>query len=277
MGDDWADLSPNGRYAVLCRAALRQARTDVALSHISAATSTAPRCGTSDLTQDAPDATDGPPGGSREAGIVHHRATLGRRLVVAPRRCPDHERRSRPPLELTTRTGRRARASSRSTTCCTASSRRLPSCSEAAMDAMTAGHGQLTTGLVLRAARTDDRSQRRLRRGRGTSSSGTGIPGPSPKYEVRDAHGREIAHRRLRRGRRWVCSSSSTGRIKYEQHRRPGRALDGLRDAREGREAQICVAEGLDVHPPHLGRPPASRVTGSPGSARPSIAARTSA
>ena len=37
MGDAWADLSPNGRYAVLCRAALRQARADVALSHISAA------------------------------------------------------------------------------------------------------------------------------------------------------------------------------------------------------------------------------------------------
>lgn len=37
FGDGWASLDPNSRYAVLCRAAVRQANTDVVLSHTSAA------------------------------------------------------------------------------------------------------------------------------------------------------------------------------------------------------------------------------------------------
>jgi hypothetical protein len=83
MGDDWADLSPNGRYAVLCRAALRQARTDVALSHISAANEYGAPMWDLDMTQVHLTRTD------------HRAGSRGSRHRAAPRPAP--ARRRRPP------------------------------------------------------------------------------------------------------------------------------------------------------------------------------------
>ena len=82
FGDAWASLDDNERYAVLCRAAVRQANTRVVLSHVSSANEyDAPlwECDLSTVHFTRPDKR----AGRAEAGIVQHRGVIADDDVVA--------------------------------------------------------------------------------------------------------------------------------------------------------------------------------------------------
>jgi hypothetical protein len=74
-GASWPDLSREERYALLCRAGVRQARTEVVLSHVSAANEWAAPLWDADL--DFVDLTRRDNrAGRKEAGIRQHRGVL---------------------------------------------------------------------------------------------------------------------------------------------------------------------------------------------------------
>lgn len=78
LGDGWAGLSANARYAVLCRAVVRQANTEVVLSHLSSANEYDAPLWDCDLTTvhvTRPDER----AGRAEAGVVQHRGVIARR------------------------------------------------------------------------------------------------------------------------------------------------------------------------------------------------------
>ena len=77
----WDALDANGRYGLLCRAALRQSRTEVALSHESAANEWAAPLWDLDLTQVHLTRRDGK-SGRKEAGIAQHRGSIREGDVV---------------------------------------------------------------------------------------------------------------------------------------------------------------------------------------------------
>ena len=253
---DWAGPERAAVYAVLCRAALRQARTDVALSHSALLTSTASRCGT--WTRRGPPHADGPRAGRAEAGIVQHRGRLGRRRRP-PRRCPsechqDRTRGARP-------SWRRARlvaivppAAPQARHDCRAAARAV--CIDDRL-ARTVSPPTWSCGWP-----TDGRRIRRLRRGHGSSSSSPASAGPIPSYAIHDAHGR---------GSRASTSLWPTlgvflefdGRVKYEERRRTGESLRTTCCARSAREELICELTGwlcirliwADLQRPADGRP----------------------
>ncbi len=75
FGDGWAGLSDKQRYAVLCRAAVRQARTDVVLSHVSSANEYGAPLWECDLSTVHLTRCD-ERAGRAEAGIRQHRGVL---------------------------------------------------------------------------------------------------------------------------------------------------------------------------------------------------------
>ena len=239
MGDAWADLSPNGRYAVLCRAALRQARTDVALSHISAANEYGAPMWDLDMTQVHLTRTDHR-AGRAEAGIVQHRGRLQPGDVVHLDGVPTMSA-TQGRTRADHRPGRRARAR-----------RDRPPAAPQAHDA----------GAAARAVCIDDRVA--TDSSPPTWSCGWPTDGRSPSAEtrarflcfgpsscrLRSRTTRSTTHTDARsrawtwRGRRWGCSSSSTAGSSTSERRRAGESVDGLPDPREGREEQICELKG---------------------------------
>ena len=101
LGDVWADLSENERYALLCAAVYRQAKTDVVISHLSSANEWGAPLWDVDLSEVHLTRIDGKTG-RREAGVAQHRGQIlkgdlevgryGRNVMGPTRTC----------LELTT-------------------------------------------------------------------------------------------------------------------------------------------------------------------------------
>lgn len=75
LGDGWSELSDNERYAVLCRAVVRQANTDVVLSHLSSANEYDAPLWDCDLTSVHLTRRD-ERAGRAEAGVVQHRGVI---------------------------------------------------------------------------------------------------------------------------------------------------------------------------------------------------------
>nr|WP_300053361.1 type IV toxin-antitoxin system AbiEi family antitoxin domain-containing protein [uncultured Nocardioides sp.] len=181
--------------------------------------------------------TDGRPG-RREAGVVHHRATLGRRWWVVR----DGVRATHPAraaIEVATAHGAEAGL----VAACGVLNRELTTLAElqeVAKDAMR-WPGSLGTRLVL--ARADARLTNVAEARVWHFFFEHGIARPEPQVEVRDAHGNllgivDFLWRAL------GVFLEFDGRIKYDSHRRPGESLADYLMREKRREEQICVEKG---------------------------------
>jgi hypothetical protein len=181
--------------------------------------------------------TDGRPG-RREAGVVHHRATLGRRWWVAPNGVPvTHP--ARAAIEVTTAYGAEAGL----VAACGVLNRKLAKLAElheVAKDAIR-WPGSLGTRLVL--ARADPRLTNVAEARVWHLFFEQGIARPEPQVEVRDEQGNLLGVVDFL----WrACGVflEFDGRIKYERHRRPGESLADYLMREKRREEQICIEKG---------------------------------
>lgn len=233
LGDDWAVLTSNGRYAVLCRAALRQARTDVVLSHISSANEHGAPLWDMDLTQVHLTRADAR-AGRAEAGIVQHRGRLEPGDVL---HCDGIATMSatRTALELTTVLDVEHALVEidhllhRELT--------TPALLRERYASMTEWPRTLTTDLVLRLAdgRSESVGETRAR----YLCWAQHLPAPIPNYAIRDANGREIARVDLA----WPALGvflEFDGRVKYEERRREGETVTDCVLREKARESLIC-------------------------------------
>lgn len=237
MGDAWADLSPNGRYAVLCRAALRQARADVALSHISAANEYGAPMWHLDMTQVHLTRTDHR-AGRAEAGIVQHRGRLQPGDLVHLDGVPTMSA-TRAALELTTVLD----VEHALVEIDHLLHRKLttPELLRERYASMTEWPRTLTTDLVLRLAdgRSESVGETRSR----FLCWAQQLPAPIPNYAIYDAHGREIARVDLA----WPTLGvflEFDGRVKYEERRREGESVTNCVLREKARESLICELTG---------------------------------
>ncbi len=238
FGDQWADLSDNERYALLCAAVHRQAKTDVVISHLSSANEWGAPLWDVDLSEVHVTRLDGKTG-RREAGVDQHRGRIlrgdlevgryGRKVMGPTRTC----------LELTT----------------------ILDVEHAMVEIGDLLHRALTTIEALRSRyalmdRWPDtlRSDLILRLVDGRPESvgeqrtlflcwAQHLPAPIPQYPIRDRSGRVICRVDLA----WPDLGlflEFDGRVKYERHLRDGEtATDAvLREKR--REQLICELTG---------------------------------
>lgn len=237
FGDMWARLGPNERYAVLCRAAVRQANTEVVLSHTSAANEYGAPLWGCDLSTVHLTRPDGR-AGRAEAGIVQHRGvvvdgdvvTRDGRLVMSP---------TRTALELTLvlaveyalveidhllHTG-----------CTTVELMR------ARYETMAHWPRSLTTDLVMRLAdgRAESVGETRTRYLCWTQ----GLPTPVPNHPILDERGVEIARVDLAWPELGVFLEFD-GRTKYVQHLREGESVVDCVLREKQRESRICELTG---------------------------------
>ena len=233
FGPEWAEMDDNQRYAVLCRAVVRQASTRVVLSHVSAANEHGTPLWECDLTQvhlTRPDER----AGRAEAGVVQHRGALedgdvvrldGREVMSATRTAleltmvldvehalveiDDMLHRGLTTLE---RLGERYAA-------------------------MTFWPRTLTTEHVLRLAdgRSESVGETRARYLCWTQ----GLPAPVPNYPILDEHGVEIARVDLAWPELGVFLEFD-GKVKYEQHLREGESVSDCVVREKQRESRIC-------------------------------------
>lgn len=237
FGEGWAQLTDNQRYAVLCRAAVRQANTRVILSHTSSAGEYGAPLWECDLTTvhlTRPDER----AGRAEAGIVQHRGVIvdgdvvhrnGREVMSATRTA----------LELTlahdvehalvevdyllhqgftTLDKLRAR-----------------------YDSMAHWPCSLTTDLVLRLAdgRSESVGETRAR----FLCWAQHLPAPIPNYPIHDEHGVEIARVDLAWPELGVFLEFD-GKTKYLEHRREGESVVDCVLREKQRESRICELTG---------------------------------
>ena len=237
FGDGWSSLGVNQRYAVLCRAAVRQASTRVVLSHTSSANEYGAPLWEGDLSTvhlTRPDER----AGRAEAGIVQHRGALadgdvvvrnGREVMSATRTaleltlvCDvehalveiDYLLRQRFTTieELRTRYGR-----------------------------MAHWPRSLATDLVLRLAdgRSESVGETRAR----FLCWAQSLPAPIPNYPILDERGVEIARVDLAWPQLGVFLEFD-GKVKYEEHRREGESIVDCVLREKQRESRICELTG---------------------------------
>ncbi len=213
--DAWRSLDVAGRYLLLCRAAYRQSRTPVVLSHTSAVVQLgAPTWGL-DLREVDLTRRDGR-SGRREAGVRQHRGTLVDGDVVEA----DGMSLSGPTraaLEITTVVGTEASVTiidnllHRGLTTPEALQRRYR--------LMNAWPHTLHTDLVLRLA--DGRSESVAESRTRFLCWRCSLPAPVPQYEVRDGSGLIVARLDFAWPGHGVFVEVD-GAAKYSEHLRPG-------------------------------------------------------
>ena len=242
----YADLDLAGRYDLLCRAAVRQARTPVVLSHTSALAQWGCPFWDADLTEvhlTRPDGTTN----RREAQVRPHRGVVLDGDVVAhnglkpdkpgacgprvhdPDRCgaqPGGGR--RPPAQADGRAGRSARA----------------------LRKMAQWPNTLITDLVLRLAdgRSESVGETRAR----YLVWSQGLPPPEVNYPIYDENGREVARVDLA----WPAYGlflEFDGKVKYERLLKEWR--EGIRRGVPGEAARghDPPPHGLALHPARVG------------------------
>jgi hypothetical protein len=181
--------------------------------------------------------TDGRPG-RREAGVVHHRATLGRRWWAVRDGIPvTHP--ARAAIEVVTTYGAEAGL----VAACGVLNRELATPAELQDVARDAARwpGSLGTRLVL--ARADARLTNVAEARVWHFFFEQGITRPEPQVEVRDAQGNLLGIVDFA----WLALGvfvEFDGRIKYARHRRPGESLADYLMREKRREEQICVEKG---------------------------------
>ena len=181
--------------------------------------------------------TDGRPG-RREAGVVHHRATLGRRWWATHDGIPvTHP--ARAAIEVVTTYGAEAGL----VAACGVLHRELApraELEEVAVEAMR-WPGSLGTRLVL--ARADARLTNVAEARMWNFFFERGITRPDPQVKVRDGQGNLLGIVDFLWRAQGVFLEFD-GRIKYEHHRRPGESLADYLMREKRREEQICVENG---------------------------------
>ncbi|WP_210651924.1 type IV toxin-antitoxin system AbiEi family antitoxin domain-containing protein [Nocardioides sp. SYSU D00065] len=237
FGAAWAQMSTNERYGVLCRAAVRQARAKVVLSHLSAANAYQSPLWDCDLTRVHLTRLD-ERAGRAEAGIVQHRGVVVEGDVVLRENVAVMSA-TRTALELTTvldvehalveidhllHHGH--------TTMAELWSR---------YESMVFWPRTLATDLVLRLAdgRSESVGETRAR----FLCWSQHLPAPVPNYCVRDAAGVEVARVDLA----WPALGvflEFDGKVKYERHRREGETVSDCVIREKQRESLICELTG---------------------------------
>jgi hypothetical protein len=237
FGEGWAALSDGERYAVLCRAAVRQARTEVVLSHLSAANEYGTPLWDCDLTQVHLTRRDGR-SGRAEAGIVQHRGLIDEGDVTERNGLVVMSG-TRTALELTTmldvehavveidhllHNGHTTRERLR-----------------ARAETMSCWPKTLTTDLILRLVdgRSESVGESRARYLCWTQH----LPAPIPNYPILDAAGVEIARVDLAWPELGVFLEFD-GRVKYETLRRDGESVSDCVLREKRRESTICELTG---------------------------------
>lgn len=238
LGPEWAAMSASERYAVLCRAALRQARTEVVLSHLSSANEYGCPLWESDLSQVHLTRSDHR-AGRAESGIVQHRGVIADDDVVVDEDGLQRMSATRTALELTT----------------------MLDVEHALVEIDFLLHAGLTTLEELH--RRYESMQRwphtlatdlvlRLADGRSESVGETRarflcwsqhLPAPVPNFSIRNALGVEIARVDLAWPEMGVFLEFD-GKVKYESRRREGESLVDCVLREKQRESLICEITG---------------------------------
>ena len=237
LGSGWTSLSANDRYAVLCRAAVRQARTDVVLSHLSAANQHGAPLWDCDLTTVHLTRTDRR-AGRAEAGIVQHRGVVQDGDVVVRGGVPTMSA-TRTALELTTMLDVEHALVEidfllhHGHTTMNDLHRRYAS--------MSCWPDTLSTNLVLRLAdgRSESVGETRSR----FLCWSQRLPAPIPNYVIRNDRGVEIARVDLAWPGLGVFLEFD-GRVKYERHRRTGESVADCVIREKERESLIVETTG---------------------------------
>ena len=214
LGGDWAALSDNERYAILCRAAVRQANTEVILSHYSSANEYGAPLWGCDLGTVHLSRPDGR-AGRAEAGIVQHRGIVVDDDVVERNGIATMSA-TRTALELTMVLG----------------------VEHALVEIDYLLHHEHTTKAQLY-QRSESVGETRARHLCWTQH----LPAPIPNYPIFDEHGVEIARVDLA----WPALGvflEFDGRVKYERHRREGESVSDCVIREKQREDRICELTG---------------------------------
>ncbi|GAA5121854.1 hypothetical protein GCM10023339_39250 [Alloalcanivorax gelatiniphagus] len=231
------DLDAVGMMRARSRAVLRTAHESAVLTHQCAlAEHEVPLWGV-DLDETHVTRTDGR-AGRREAGVVHHRATLGKRWwTVSHGVATAHP--ARAAIEVATTYGAEAGL----VAACGVLHRELASLAELHEVAGTARHwpGSLGTRLVL--ARADARLTNVAEARTWHFFFEQRVPRPEPQVRVHDDEGNllgivDFVWREL------GVFLEFDGRIKYAEHRKPGESLADYLLREKRREEQICVTRG---------------------------------
>ncbi|NYE38059.1 hypothetical protein F4692_003204 [Nocardioides cavernae] len=246
LGDGWAGLGSNERYAVLCRAVVRQARTEVVLSHLSAASEHGTPlwdCDLSTVHVTRPDER----AGRAEAGVVQHRGVIVRG--------PDGENSVEGDLEL--RNGLWVMSATRTALELTT----ILDVEHALVEidhllhqghttleklwrryeSMSCWPRTLTTDLVLRLAdgRSESVGETRTRHLCWTQH----LPAPIPNHPILDERGVEIARVDLAWPELGVFLEFD-GKVKYVEHRRAGESVVDCVLREKQRESLIVELTG---------------------------------
>ena len=237
FGDGWAGLSDKERYAVLCRAAVRQARTHVILSHMSSANEYGAPLWECDLSTVHLTRSD-ERAGRAEAGIVQHRGVLadgdevsrnGRAVMSA----------TRTGLELTLLLD----VEHALVEIDHLLHRGLTTVEElrARYESMAHWPRSLATDLVLRLAdgRSESVGETRAR----FLCWAQHLPAPIPNYPILDERGVEIARVDLAWPHLGVFLEFD-GKVKYQAHRREGESVVDCVLREKQRESRICEITG---------------------------------
>lgn len=237
LGEGWDALTGSEKYAVLCRAAVRQARTDVYLSHMSAANEFgAPlwECDTLTVHLTRKDQR----AGRAEAGIVQHRGAVVEEDIV--------ERNglllmsaTRAALEMTTLLDVEHAMVEidyllhhRHTTI---------DLLRARYESMSCWPDTLATDLILRLV--DDRSESVGETRSRFLCWSQHLPAPIPNYPIVDHQGVEIARVDLAWPELGVFLEFD-GKVKYESCRREGESVTDCVIREKQRESRICEITG---------------------------------
>lgn len=231
------ELDEVGLLRVRSRAVLRTAHGTSVLSHQCALAEFEVPMWDLDLSQTHLTRTDGRPG-RREAGVVHHRGTLGKRWwtmrdgvpVVKPARAA---------IEVVTSTGPEAGLVVVSGVLHLKLAT-YTELQEVAAEARHWPHG-LNTRLVL--ARADARLTNLAEARTWHFFYEHRVPRPTPQVEVRDEAGNLMGIVDFLWEELGVFLEFD-GRIKYEQHRLPGQSLADYLMREKRREEQICTRKG---------------------------------
>lgn len=237
LGEGWNALTGPERYAVLCRAAVRQARTDVYLSHMSAANEfRAPlwECDTSTVHLTRKDQR----AGRAEAGIVQHRGAVVEDDIVERNGLLIMSA-TRAALEMTTLLDVEHAMVEidyllhhRHTTM---------ELLRARYESMSFWPDTLATDLILRLV--DDRSESVGETRSRFLCWSQHLPAPIPNYPIVDHQGVEIARVDLAWPELGVFLEFD-GKVKYQSLRRDGESVTDCVLREKQRESRICEITG---------------------------------
>jgi len=176
--------------------------------------------------------------GRREAGIVHHHATLGKRWWSARDGVPTTHP-ARAAIEVATAYGAEAGL----VAACGVLHGELATVAELHDAAATARHWPGSLGVRMVLARADSRLTNVAEARTWHVFFEQRIPRPEPQVMVRDEDGNLLGIVDFLWAKLGVFLEFD-GRIKYERHRRPGESLADYLMREKRREEQICVRKG---------------------------------